>query len=747
MKHRLLTLGLLALSLSTAQLLPFTQLPASAQTAPAAGKSMRIVILPFKNITHAAADDWLSDSFAESLTMGLLKLDALQLVERSQIGNVLKEQQFGQSAYVDESTAPQVGKLLGAQVVVLGSYQKVGEQLQANVRFVDVATGQIDGKRSAQVTGTFTQIFDLQKQLATNLIDSLQVQAKPDELAKLDQTLKATESPEAYKLYMSGIEAMRTDDSQHLDKARDAFRQALDIDAKYTLSLAGLAEVHARKAGELSRLAVQPPNLQMGVRGPDDLGLAKQYARQAAELDANLPEVLRAQAWVARAQGDFDAALALMEKAVKANPRDSRTVADYFGFRFENGKLDKISLTQLQQEMTDLGANLDDPWVEFTLATFAMASEALKATPRVELIRALLEKAQKGLPSTPSIPLTLYSVAKLEGKPSEAEGYFQQALTLSANSPDILASMAVIRLGENRPQDAQSLIQKAEALYPQGNFVRLTKAQILYAGGHKPEANALYAALEKDLPQEPMLAFSRGVNAIVYDHDDKAAKAYFEIALERSNNKPGGVSRSMLKFFLGNEELALGELGAARKYFESLLSDPLFYAQAYQSLATVYYAQQDYSAALKAYTAYITIQPENSESPRVQRTYRYYYLLDQNAKDAKNAAVLNDLGLLAQQREEDSKAITFWQQALTLEPANPVVLYNFGSFYLETDTKQAAGLLEKAVAAKPDYTKAWFNLGRAKLKLNDKAGAKAAFEKVLSLEPGNQEARQALSGL
>jgi len=45
---------------------------------------LRIIIAPFKNISQAPKDDWLKDSFSESLTMGLLHVKALQLLERSQ---------------------------------------------------------------------------------------------------------------------------------------------------------------------------------------------------------------------------------------------------------------------------------------------------------------------------------------------------------------------------------------------------------------------------------------------------------------------------------------------------------------------------------------------------------------------------------------------------------------------------------------------------------------------------------------
>ncbi|MBF2054167.1 MAG: hypothetical protein IGS03_12010 [Candidatus Sericytochromatia bacterium] len=126
-------------------------LPAQAQQAsPQQAEPLRIVILPFKNISRQSSDDWLADSFAESLTMGLLRVDALRVVERVQLQQIIKEQQFAQSVWADEAAAPRLGRMLGANVVVLGSFQRAGDQLQANVRFVDVETGQIDTRRFAR---------------------------------------------------------------------------------------------------------------------------------------------------------------------------------------------------------------------------------------------------------------------------------------------------------------------------------------------------------------------------------------------------------------------------------------------------------------------------------------------------------------------------------------------------------------------------------------------------------------------
>ena len=110
-------------------ILPAALSPRAAQAATQKGP-LRVVVLPFENLTRQEQDAWLSHSFAESLTMGLVKVKELHIIERSQIDKLLKEQQFSQSAFADPDTAPNLGRMLGANIVAVGSYQKVGEQLQ-----------------------------------------------------------------------------------------------------------------------------------------------------------------------------------------------------------------------------------------------------------------------------------------------------------------------------------------------------------------------------------------------------------------------------------------------------------------------------------------------------------------------------------------------------------------------------------------------------------------------------------------
>lgn len=734
-------LGFIPSPLPGLQNYPSVQAQAAEQT------GLRVVILPFKNISRNPDDEWLSDSFAESLTMGLLHVDALHLVERSQIQKLMQEQQFSQSGYVDESSAPQLGKLLGAKVVVLGSYQKVGEQLQANVRFVDVETGQIDSKKAAQVEGEFKQIFALQKRLATALISSLDVQAKPEEIKQVEKSLSATASPEAYRHYMEGIELLRRNGTLHQDQAFKAFQKALIEDPNYALAYAGLAEAHARKFRERAGLVVLPPSQGFETLEVNDEEKAEEYARKALALNPDLPQLYRALAYLRQQQGQKEEAFQLIQRAVQMNPKDVDSMIAYIELRFESSK-SSLDLSTLQKELLAIGANLNDPWLQYTLGIYAFGVEAGKPVPQLDWVRELFEQAYLKLPDYALIPMMIGSILYREGKMDQAQVYFDKALALSSDNPHVLLTIAALYTNVKRTDEAYALVQQAEKLQPDGIFIQAAKADILYAKGEKQAAEALYQQLEKQAPENTYIPFNRGLQYFVQDQDYKNAQIYLQKALKNWEKYPSGISRPFLYYFLGLAYFAGQDLTHAQPIFEDLREDPVYYGQAYESLASIYTLQKKYADALEAYTAYLTIHPEAGESPSIKRKYRKYYLLNQWANGPESVAVLNDLGQIASVENDDEGAQFYYDRALELEPNNAVVRYNLGLLYMtKNDSNQALAHLQTAVKLKPDYLKAWYNLGLVYQSLNQKEQARAAWQKALQVDATYSDAIEALKQL
>jgi tetratricopeptide (TPR) repeat protein len=195
-----------------------------------------VAVIPFANLMKDSSFDWLSGGIAETLTVKLSNVDALEMVERIRLREITDEMKFAASGLVDEKTAAKVGKVIGAQVLVVGSFQKAGDRLRINGMFVEVSTGRII--KTAEATGVTGEIFELQDKIAYGLISTLKIRTTTEEDRKI--TKIPTESFKAYE-YMS-----RGNDyyvNGNMTEAIRMYKEALAIDrhlggVKYNLGLA-----------------------------------------------------------------------------------------------------------------------------------------------------------------------------------------------------------------------------------------------------------------------------------------------------------------------------------------------------------------------------------------------------------------------------------------------------------------------------------------------------------------------------
>ena len=69
--------------------------------------------------------------------------EGIQVIERAQLNDMLREQDLVLSGRVDESSAIEIGKMLGAQYVLLGQASSIVDNLRMDIRAVDVETSEI----------------------------------------------------------------------------------------------------------------------------------------------------------------------------------------------------------------------------------------------------------------------------------------------------------------------------------------------------------------------------------------------------------------------------------------------------------------------------------------------------------------------------------------------------------------------------------------------------------------------------
>ena len=94
--------------------------------------------------------EFLSAKVAETLTTQ----GGYIIVERQKLLLALEELNISSSALADEASRLQVGHMVGAQLMVFGAYQQVGDQLRIDLRLIDVEMGTVI--RPAKLTTTAT---------------------------------------------------------------------------------------------------------------------------------------------------------------------------------------------------------------------------------------------------------------------------------------------------------------------------------------------------------------------------------------------------------------------------------------------------------------------------------------------------------------------------------------------------------------------------------------------------------------
>jgi TolB-like protein len=137
-------------------------------------ESKRIVaVLYFDNNTGDAALDVLQKGFADMMVTDLSSVDELQLVEREKLQAIIDEQKLQRSKYFDPKTAVKLGKLVGAQYAVSGSFQAMEPQLRIDIKLFELQTGNV--LVTGQVVGLKNKLFDLQQQLVARFTAGLEL--------------------------------------------------------------------------------------------------------------------------------------------------------------------------------------------------------------------------------------------------------------------------------------------------------------------------------------------------------------------------------------------------------------------------------------------------------------------------------------------------------------------------------------------------------------------------------------------
>jgi tetratricopeptide (TPR) repeat protein len=134
-----------------------------------------VAVDEFRTEGLPSGEAWLGRSFANAIIGHLSRSRQVRVVEREYLEKIMREWALQMSGAVDERSAVEVGKLLGAQIFIFGSVAKYESGLIGRARAVSVERGDILGVCEAQ--GNEQQLLQIQKKLGTELAAIMAVEA------------------------------------------------------------------------------------------------------------------------------------------------------------------------------------------------------------------------------------------------------------------------------------------------------------------------------------------------------------------------------------------------------------------------------------------------------------------------------------------------------------------------------------------------------------------------------------------
>ena len=323
------------------------------ESAPAPPKVKRkktsICILPFQNMSGDAEQEYFSDGISEDITTDLSKVSALDVIARN-----TAFQFKGQSVDVCEVAAK-----LGVTHVLEGSVRKVGNRVRITAQLIDGASG--GHVWADRYDRDLTDIFQIQDEISTSIVDALKVKLLPQEKKAIEQ--RGTNNVEAYKLYLLARQYWVTGnlgDPRREERAMRICGRAVQIDPYYAQAWAMLGYSQSNLHYNFNRsaddgfaaahtaLSIDPTIAEAYlpmVRRLEEQGRADEadeQMRKALELNPESWEVNKEAGRLRRLRGDIGGATAFYEKAVEVMESDFHAWALLLTFYQAQGDSEKV---------------------------------------------------------------------------------------------------------------------------------------------------------------------------------------------------------------------------------------------------------------------------------------------------------------------------------------------------------------------------------------------------------------------
>jgi tetratricopeptide (TPR) repeat protein len=201
---------------------------------PASIPDSTLAVLYFRNLGKKRDLDPVQKGLADMLITDLSKTPKVKVLERVRMQSMLEELGLGKTGLVSESSAPRVGRLLGAAKLVNGTFIDLTQDgLRIDAGFVLVKRG--NPLAPSKVQGKLAEFFRMEKNLVFSILDQLGIslsQSERDEIAVIP-----TENLLAFLAYCNGLDC---EDKGLYKDAESNYQKASELDPGFFRAAEGV---------------------------------------------------------------------------------------------------------------------------------------------------------------------------------------------------------------------------------------------------------------------------------------------------------------------------------------------------------------------------------------------------------------------------------------------------------------------------------------------------------------------------
>jgi TolB-like protein len=310
-----------------------------------------LMLLPFEDLSPTRDNEWFTDGIASEMISSLSRIKSLRMIDWN-TSKLFKDR---------HAKTIQLAQELDVRYFIEGQVRKFGDQIKVAVTLFDVESG--DYLWQDSLKGSMEDIFNIQENVTTSVIEGLKLHIEASELASVNA--RQTRDPQAYEYFLRGHSYAKLQTRQAFRMADKFLKQATAIDPAYAEAWMVRAHVlnilykYDRDQAELSdailcaqqALAIQPhytkaaSALSTSYELQGDLSKAEALLIESVEMDSN-------DYYAHYSLGQFYSKVGPLEKSIASYEQALQLKPDFLGAHWG------IVLSSIRTDQTERAAQL-----------------------------------------------------------------------------------------------------------------------------------------------------------------------------------------------------------------------------------------------------------------------------------------------------------------------------------------------------------------------------------------------------